>query len=310
VVVVLCPDRLARKYAYQVLLLEEFKRLGVEVHFCERPIGDSPDDQLLLQIQGAVAEYERAKILERSRRGRLHRARMGELGPSRLPYGYRHMPKKHGGDGQIRVNEEEAALVRQVFEWYAQEGMTLYGLLGRVNASRWYTRAGRKEWSATTLLRMLRCEWYLGRAYYNRTRSVRNQSPASPMPGKKPPKTILTVRPRGEWIEVPVPTILDEELFARVLFGRLEPTTGIDPFDRLVSQVMAEEPYRSARRVFWVLDNGSSHRGDASVQRFAASPPQPRARSPAYPCQLAQPSRDLLLYPPAQGPYPARRRLA
>ena len=78
VVVVLCPDRLARRYAYQVLLIEELKRDGIEIHFCERPINDSPDDQLLLQIQGAIAEYERAKILERCRRGRLHRARRGE----------------------------------------------------------------------------------------------------------------------------------------------------------------------------------------------------------------------------------------
>ena len=76
VVVVLCPDRLARKYAYQVLLIEELKRVGVDVHFCERPVTDSPDDQLLLQIQGAIAEYERAKILERSRhRGYSTRAR-------------------------------------------------------------------------------------------------------------------------------------------------------------------------------------------------------------------------------------------
>ena len=67
VVVVLCPDRLARRYVYQVLLLEELQRAGIGVHFCERPIGDSPDDQLLLQIQGAIAEYERAKILERCR---------------------------------------------------------------------------------------------------------------------------------------------------------------------------------------------------------------------------------------------------
>ena len=144
VVVVLCPDRLARRYAYQVLLLEELRREGIAVHFCERPISDSPDDQLLLQIQGAVAEYERAKILERARRGRLHRARMGELGPSRLPYGYRYAAKKHGGDGQIRVDEAEAALVRQVFDWYACERETLYGLLGKLNASAWRTR-GWKE---------------------------------------------------------------------------------------------------------------------------------------------------------------------
>ncbi len=215
-VIVLCPDRLARKYAYQVLLLEEFKRVGVEVHFCERPISDSPDDQLLLQIQGAVAEYERAKILERARRGRLYRARMGELGPSQAPYGYVCSPKNHGGDGRIRLDEEEASMVRQVFEWYAREGETLYSLLGRLNASPWYTRAGRKEWGATTVLRMLRCPWYVGRAYYNKTRTVRNPASTNNTPGKKPAKETTTPRPEVEWIPVPVPPILDEALFARV----------------------------------------------------------------------------------------------
>ena len=215
-VIVLCPDRLARKYAYQVLLLEEFKRAGVEVHFCEHPISDSPDDQLLLQIQGAVAEYERAKILERARRGRLHRARLGELGPSSVPYGYSYAPKKHGGDGRIRVNEEEASMVRQVFEWYAREGETLYGLLGRLNASSWYTRAGRKEWGATTVLRMLHCQWYVGQAYYNKTRTVRNPTSTNDTLGKKPAKENTTLRPKPEWILVPVPPILDGDLFTRV----------------------------------------------------------------------------------------------
>ena len=84
------------------------------MHFCERPITDSPDDQLLLQIQGAIAEYERVKILEHTRRGRLHQARMGELGPAKPPYGYRYAPKKHGGDGRIAVRDAEAAMVRQV----------------------------------------------------------------------------------------------------------------------------------------------------------------------------------------------------
>lgn len=164
-VVLLCPDRLARKYAYQVVLIEELKRYGIAVHFCERPITDSPDDQLLLQIQGAIAEYERTKILERARRGRLHRARSGEITPAAPPYGYRRMPKRSGGDGHIRIHEEEAALVRQVFAWYAEDGVSLYQLLLRLNASQWKTRAGRKEWAATTVLRMLRCEWYVGRAF-------------------------------------------------------------------------------------------------------------------------------------------------
>ena len=216
VVVVLCPDRLARKYAYQVVLLEELQRTAVEVHFCERQISDSPDDQLLLQIQGAIAEYERVKILERSRRGRLHRARMGELGPSRPPYGYRYAARRHGGDGQIRIHEEEAVMVRQIFAWYAEEGATLYSTLQKLNRSSWKTRAGKELWSGATVLRMLHCEWYIGTAYYNRTKTRRNDQSVSNYPGRKPPRRIVTVRPKDEWIAVSVPPLIDEALFTRV----------------------------------------------------------------------------------------------
>jgi len=71
------PDRLARKYAYQVLLVDEFRRAGVEVIFLNRALGQSPEDDLLLQVQGMIAEYERAKIIERHRRGKRHAARAG-----------------------------------------------------------------------------------------------------------------------------------------------------------------------------------------------------------------------------------------
>lgn len=71
------PDRLARKYAYQVILVDEFTQAGVEVIFLNHPLGQSPEDELLLQVQGMVAEYERAKILERSRRGKRHAAQSG-----------------------------------------------------------------------------------------------------------------------------------------------------------------------------------------------------------------------------------------
>jgi site-specific DNA recombinase len=206
VVVVLCPDRLARRYAYQVLLLEELKQQGIEVHFCERPINDSPDDQLLLQVQGAIAEYERAKILDRCRRGRLHRARRGELAPPNPPYGYTYSARKYGGDGKIRIHDDEAAMVRQLFAWYAEEGTTLDATLRRLNESRWKTRRGKETWNASTLLGILRNEWYVGKAYYNR-RSHRSG-----------PGTGVTRRdrPRAEWISVPVPPIVDDRLFARV----------------------------------------------------------------------------------------------
>jgi site-specific DNA recombinase len=215
-VVVLCPDRLARKYAYQVLLLDEFKRTGVAVHFCERPISESPDDQLLLQIQGAVAEYERTKILERARRGRIHRARNGEIAPGEPPYGYCRIPKRSGGDGQIRLNEEEATLVRQVFAWYDEEGVSLYQLLLRLNASPWKTRAGRNEWGATTVLRMLRCEWYVGRAFYNRTKTTLNPRPSVESPSKPLARYSVVARPQSDWIMVSVPALIDEALYQRV----------------------------------------------------------------------------------------------
>jgi site-specific DNA recombinase len=207
-VVVLCPDRLARRYAYQVLILEELKRAGIEVHFCERPIQDTPDDQLLLQIQGAIAEYERAKMLERCRRGRLHRARHGELAPPSTPYGYSYAARKYGGDGQIRIDEPEAAVVRQVFEWYAADDSSVVRVLRKLNASVWRTRRGRKQWSASCVLRMLRCEWYVGRAYYNRTTR-------RPRAEGAPARAAIVERPRSEWITVPVPRLLDDALFER-----------------------------------------------------------------------------------------------
>lgn len=86
------PDRLARNYAYQVLLLDEWRRLGIEVVFLNRPLGQSPEDDLLLQVQGVVAEYERAKIMERSRRGKKHAAQSGSLNVmSAAPFGYRYI---------------------------------------------------------------------------------------------------------------------------------------------------------------------------------------------------------------------------
>jgi site-specific DNA recombinase len=216
VVVVLCPDRLARRYAYQVLLLEELKRAGIEVQFCERPIGDSPDDQLLLQIQGAIAEYERAKILERCRRGRLHRARRGELAPPRVPYGYIYAARKYGGDGQIRLHPEESAMVRQAFAWYAEEGATLHLVIQRLNASPWKTRKGTR-WSNSQVLGILRREWYVGRAYYNRTRGrIPDQPPDADALGIRRGKPVRTENPRSEWITVPVPRLIDDDLFARV----------------------------------------------------------------------------------------------
>ena len=94
VVLVYSPDRLARKFAYQALLLEEFARAGVRVEFVKGPRGDSPEDQLLVQFQGMFAEYEKAQLMERYRRGKAHRARSGSVNVlGGAPFGYRYVPK-------------------------------------------------------------------------------------------------------------------------------------------------------------------------------------------------------------------------
>src|SRR3954453_5853800 len=117
------PDRLARRYAYQVLLIDEFHRAGVEIVFLNRPIGLSPEDDLLLHVQGMVAEYERAKILERSRRGKRHAARQGAVSVlSGAPYGYRYVGKRDGGGvARYEILEDEARIVRRIFAWIGRE---------------------------------------------------------------------------------------------------------------------------------------------------------------------------------------------
>jgi hypothetical protein len=85
------------------------------------------------------------------------------------------------------------------------------------------------------------------------------------------------------------------------VFGRCEMTTGIAPFERLVEQVMSQCPYNQARRIFWLMDNGSSHRGEASVRRLAQAYPRLLAGAGPRPRELAHPHRDLLRHRPAQG---------
>jgi site-specific DNA recombinase len=132
------PDRLARKYAYQVLLIDEFQRLGIEVVFLNRELSRSPEDELLLQVQGMVAEYERAKILERSRRGKRHAAQVGNVNVlCGAPYGYRYVSKHAaGGSARYDIIEEEARVVRQIFAWIGHERLSIGGSLSPLAACR------------------------------------------------------------------------------------------------------------------------------------------------------------------------------
>jgi site-specific DNA recombinase len=216
-----CPDRLARNYAHQVLLLEEFLRAGVQVNFLNREVGQTPEDQLLLQVQGMIAEYERAKILERSRRGKRHAAQRGSVSVlSGAPYGY-HYVSKHDGDGEARFDVllEEARVVRQVFSWVGQDRCSIGEVCRRLNEAHEKTRTGKTVWDRATVCDMLKNPAYKGTAAFGKT-SVEPLRPRLRAQRGRPmqPKRAVSTQdiPREQWMSIPVPALIDEALFEAV----------------------------------------------------------------------------------------------
>jgi site-specific DNA recombinase len=213
------PDRLARRYAYQVLLIEEVRRAGVEIVFLNRPIGGSAEDDLLLQVQGMIAEYERAKILERSRRGRRHAARSGSVSAlCAAPFGYRYVGKVAGGGmARFEVIDDEARIVRQIFAWVGLERVSLHEVCRRLAETGCRTRTGLARWDPTTVCGMLRNPAYIGRAAFGRSRFVPPRVRLRPIRGRPWPSRKANTRipvAREEWIEVPVPALVVPALFA------------------------------------------------------------------------------------------------
>ena len=216
VLLVAAPDRLARKYVHQVLLIEELQGRGCRVEFVERPMSQDPNDQLLLQIRGAVAEYERTLIAERMRRGRLAKLRAGQLLPwMRVPFGYRTDPERPRDPAGLRIDEYEAAIVRQMFAWYLEHGATLGGIARRLTEGEILTPTGKSGWSRGTIRGILRNPAYVGVANGNTTRQVPAKARRSPLLPVGPGVTNGR-RPREEWIPVSVPPIVDREAFEMV----------------------------------------------------------------------------------------------
>lgn len=216
------PDRLARKYVYQMLLLEEFAREGVQVIFLNHnPQDRSAEGDLLLQMQGMIAEYERAKILERTRRGRRFAARQGKVSVlAHAPHGYHYVPK-HLGDGEARyeIAPEEARLVKELFRWVGLEGLSLGEAVDRLAEQHVPTATGKLCWDRATIRGILLNPAYSGTAKYGKTRMIPRNSGRRPKRGDP-------LTPRREKVACPtsadqqesisVPALVSEELFQAV----------------------------------------------------------------------------------------------
>lgn len=216
-ILVYSPDRLSRKYAYQVLLTEEFGRHGVGVIFIKSPKASTPEERLLLQFQGMIAEYERAQIIERTRRGKRYRAKAGSINVlSGAPYGYLYVKKTEISAAYYEVIEKEAEVVRNVFKLYTEDGLSINAIARWLNAHEIPTRKGTSRWERSTVWAMLRNPAYKGTACFGKTERAERQKVTRPLRqrgGFSPRCSANRERPRKDWIEIPVLAIVGEETF-------------------------------------------------------------------------------------------------
>lgn len=217
------PDRLARKYIYQGIVLEELEKEDIEVNFLDKKVSDDPEDQLHFGLLGLIAQYEKAKILERTRRGRIYKARkkgmVGHIPAYGLKYFRRTSEKK---DGYFKINKKEAEIVDLIFDLYI-EFQSISRVQKELLLRNIETRAGNKIWSRSTIGDMLRDEIYVGRGYYGKRQSVETDN------GKKYSKKVKTgarLRDRSEWIPLKFPALIDENIFnlvQRILSKKYKP---------------------------------------------------------------------------------------
>jgi site-specific DNA recombinase len=217
-ILVYSPDRLSRKYAYQVLLIEEFSRQGVEVIFIKSPKASTPEEQLLVQFQGMIAEYERAQIAERTRRGKRFRARSGSVNVlSGAPYGYRYIKKTEIRAAYYQVIEEEAEVVRTVYKLYTEDNLSINAIARWLNDHQVPTRKRISLWERSTVWAMLRNPAYKGTACFGKTQSVERKKITRPLRkrgGFSPRDSAHKECPQEQWLQIPVPALISEDLFA------------------------------------------------------------------------------------------------
>jgi len=199
VILVYDPDRLSRKLVHLMVLADEFERAGIKLNFVTQSMGQTPEDKMLFGMKGLFAEYERTKLLERTTRGKMRKARAGKQPSGTAPYGYRLTGGKH------ELEPQETEVVRMIFDWLANEGMSLRAIQLRLNRLGIPTRQGKSWWQRATLYRIVRDPVYKGQWYYNK----RAKAPAKTKKGA----TVQVLKPVEQWIPIEVPAVVSEETF-------------------------------------------------------------------------------------------------
>jgi site-specific DNA recombinase len=217
-VIVHDPDRLSRKLAHLLLLTEEFERAGVPLLFVNGGIEATHEGKLFLSLRGAFSEFEKLKFAERVSRGRKEKAQQGHRVAGRPPYGYRYEGKQQGKQGELVIDEAQAATVRRIFEMSAR-GSTPLDIARALDRDGVPTTSGVK-WSKGTIAPMLTRRVYIGEAFYNRKEGVEPKRRRKLAPAGQSKKTSARLRDSSLWIPVTVPAIVDRALFERVQKAR------------------------------------------------------------------------------------------
>jgi len=214
-ILVLSPDRLARKQSSLLILMDEFKKFNINIIFTNQQYGNSPEDTLMLQLQGAIAEYEREKIIDRTRRGSLHSMKCGQVWGGHAPYGYTYVNKTANKMGHYEIDPQEADTIKKIFHWYVIEGLSGSAITNRLMELGIPSRSSVNKWWSTAIYTILRNETYAGTAYANKTKGAAPPKHPKVKAYRTKIKSSKVMRPREEWIAIQVPQIIDRELWEK-----------------------------------------------------------------------------------------------
>ncbi len=209
------PDRLARKAVYFWLLLEEIEKAGVKADFLNHPVDDSPEGKMQLGMQGLFAEYDRAKIVERTRRSRLHKACAGLVQGGHAPYGYIYIKRDGDRQASLDIKEDEAEVVRTIYHWILEDHLSIRRIARRLTELSVPAPLGGPIWRSSAVGRILSYEIYAGTGYYNKHQKVVPQRYQTAKPCGKDAKSSFRRRPREDWLPFPAPAIVDRETWER-----------------------------------------------------------------------------------------------
>lgn len=210
------PDRLARRYSYQELVMDELKEAGIEIIFVTISAPKNSEDKILHGVRGLFAEYERAKISERFRLGKLRKVKEGHLLVSAALYGYRYILKRENIHGYYEIDDKEADIVRSIFKWVAEDGLTLRSIVRKLQGLGIKPRRSKRGvWNTSTLSHLLRNKGYIGEARWGSSYAVVPTRPQNTEKYRKMKKSSRRIKPEEEWFTIPIPAIIEKDIFLK-----------------------------------------------------------------------------------------------